>query len=40
MAQSKHVDLNVLSFSIYAIAIITSGAYLGNLINMGMVKLY
>jgi len=37
MARSKHVDLNVLSFSIYAIAIITSGAYLGNLINMGVV---
>ena len=26
MARSKHVDLNVLSFSIYAI-VITSGAY-------------
>jgi len=37
MARSKHVDLNALSFSIYAIAIITSGAYLGNLINMGVV---
>ena len=37
MTRSKHVDLNVLSFSIYAIAIITSGAYLGNLINMGVV---
>ena len=37
MVKSKYKVSNFMSFLIYAVAIITSGAYLGNLINMGMV---
>ena len=37
MVKSKYKVSNFLSYLIYAVAIITSGAYLGNLINMGMV---
>ena len=37
MVKSKYKVSNFMSYLIYAVAIITSGAYLGNLINMGMV---